>query len=497
MQISSLAPIAFLALAPVLSAQGGKGKVDFISQVLPILESQCFECHGPKEQEADLRFDTKNGLFVEDEEDWVIKPGNHKDSEFYIRITLPGDDEDIMPPEDGPMRKKDIEILRKWIDEGAHWPDDADDAIAKKLAGGAPKIEKLDLPTLSASQQAAEKSTMAAIAKAGGLAMRIASSSMGSEVNLSLLGQKADNAKLQLAKGLSSSLVRLNLARTKIDDVGLGSVSSFRQLRWLNLSNTGITDAGLGYLSGLSNLRYLNLYGTKVTDAGIAKLSGLKNLRKLFLWQTGATKAGAGKLKKALPDLMIDMGEYAAVLRDVKPAGKKAAAAINKKCPVTGRNVAAGKTSVFQGQVIGLCCDKCKKRFDKNPAKFIGKVAEFKPAKKDAVAINKKCPVTGRNVVASKTSVYQGQVIGLCCGKCKASFDKTPAKFIGKVKEFKATKGSVAANAKCPVSGESLAAGQVSSYQGKVIGFCCKNCKAKFDKSPGKYLAKLKDVFEK
>ena len=502
MQISSLAPIAFLALAPVLSAQGSKGKVDFVSQVLPILQSKCFECHGVKEQEADLRFDTKAGLFVEDKEDWVIKPGNHKDSEFYIRITLPKDDEDIMPPEDGPLRKKEIEILRKWIDEGAHWPAGADDVIAKKLAGSAPKIEKLDLPTLSASQQAAENNTMATIAKAGGLAMRIASSSMGSEVNLSLLGQKADNAKLRLAKGLSSSLVRLNLARTKIDDVGLGSVSSFRQLRWLNLSNTGITDAGLGYLSGLSNLRYLNLYGTKVSDAGIAKLSGLKNLRKLFLWQTSVTKAGAGKLKKALPDLMVDMGEYAAVLRDIKPAAKKApakkvAVAINKKCPVTGRNVAAGKTSVFQGQVIGLCCDKCKKRFDKNPGKFIGKVAEFKPAKKEVVAINKKCPVTGRNVAAGKTSVYQGQVIGLCCGKCKAKFDKTPAKFIGKVKEFKAAKGAVAANAKCPVSGESLAVGQVSSYQGKVIGFCCKNCKAKFDKNPGKFVAKLKGVFEK
>jgi len=493
MQISSLAPIVFAILTPALIAQGGDGKVDFIKQVVPILKARCFECHGPKEQEADLRLDTKAGLFVEDKEDWVVLPGNHDESELYVRVALPADDEDIMPPEGGALKKAEIEVLRKWIAGGAHWPDDADEVIARSLAASAPKIETFDLPELSATQQAAETKAIAAVSKAGGLAMRVAANSTASEVNLSLLGKKATNAKLALAKDLSSSLVRLNLARTVVDDAGLASVKAFGELRWLNLSNTQITDAGLAHLAGLKHLRYLNLYGTKVTDAGVRKLSGLKGLKKLFLWQTKVTKAGASRLKKAVPELMVDMGEYATLLREVKPDGKKVAAAINKKCPVTGRAAVADKTSVYQGQVIGLCCNKCKKRFDKNPGKFIGKVKEFKAAEGKA-AVNKLCPVSNKPVAAGAISSFRGEVIGFCCKNCKAKFDKDPSKFVSKLAVFKAP---VAANKKCPVSGRGVVAGQTSSYQGKVIGFCCKNCKAKFDKKPADFLAKLKGVFEK
>ena len=64
------------------------------------------------------------------------------------------------------------------------------------------------------------------------------------------------------------------------------------------------------------------------------------------------------------------------------------------------------------------------------------------------VAINKKCPITGKPAVADKVSIFEGQAIGLCCGKCKAKFDKDPAKFIGKVAEFKTATGPIA-NAKC------------------------------------------------
>lgn len=58
------------------------------------------------------------------------------------------------------------------------------------------------------------------------------------------------------------------------------------------------------------------------------------------------------------------------------------------------------------------------------------KVADDKP-------INKKCPVSGKDVDPKQTSTYKDQVIGFCCGDCKGKFDKEPEKYIGKVKEFK------------------------------------------------------------
>ena len=64
---------------------------------------------------------------------------------------------------------------------------------------------------------------------------------------------------------------------------------------------------------------------------------------------------------------------------------KKAAAGkpINAKCPRTGKDIDAAKVVVYKGQTIALCCDECKGKFEANPEKYIGKVAEFKdPDKK-------------------------------------------------------------------------------------------------------------------
>lgn len=47
-------------------------------------------------------------------------------------------------------------------------------------------------------------------------------------------------------------------------------------------------------------------------------------------------------------------------------------------------------------------------------------------------------------------------------------------------------------NDKCPVSGAAVKPGFVSTFEGKTVGFCCNNCKGKFDADPSKFAAKLK-----
>ncbi len=54
--------------------------------------------------------------------------------------------------------------------------------------------------------------------------------------------------------------------------------------------------------------------------------------------------------------------------------------------------------------------------------------------------INKKCPITGKDVVSNKTSEYEKQIIGFCCQDCLGKFEAEPKKYIGKVKEFKKPK---------------------------------------------------------
>ncbi|WP_345684455.1 PSD1 and planctomycete cytochrome C domain-containing protein [Novipirellula caenicola] len=96
--------------------------VRFSRDVLPILSDRCFHCHGPDEEhrEADLRLDRRESAV---DEIGAIVPMQPDESELLSRIIT--DDEDrLMPPPQShrkPLSQSEIEILRRWIAEGAEW----------------------------------------------------------------------------------------------------------------------------------------------------------------------------------------------------------------------------------------------------------------------------------------------------------------------------------------------------------------------------------------
>ncbi len=114
--------------------------LSFVEHVQPILELNCVACHYEGKVKADLRLDTKAHAFATD---YVIVPGNAVESELYILCTLPMDDEMFMPPAPAdPLSSVDLYTLRRWIDEGADWPEDVTLAPKKKsltILGTMPK----------------------------------------------------------------------------------------------------------------------------------------------------------------------------------------------------------------------------------------------------------------------------------------------------------------------------------------------------------------------
>src|SRR5262245_28659520 len=61
---------------------------------------------------------------------------------------------------------------------------------------------------------------------------------------------------------------------------------------------------------------------------------------------------------------------------------EEAADSTNKVWQLTGKDINPTKTVEYEKQLIGLCCDDCKGKFEANPEKYIGKVKEFKKKKK-------------------------------------------------------------------------------------------------------------------
>src|SRR5581483_5039819 len=122
--------LGWLTSAPVRAAvPAGKPKpVDFNRDILPLLSDNCFTCHGPdaNKRDADLRLDTREGVFAERGGYQTVKPGDSTASELYLRMST-DDDFELMPPSSThhKMTAAQVDLIRRWIDEGAkyetHW----------------------------------------------------------------------------------------------------------------------------------------------------------------------------------------------------------------------------------------------------------------------------------------------------------------------------------------------------------------------------------------
>ncbi|MEW5978324.1 MAG: DUF1553 domain-containing protein [Acidobacteriota bacterium] len=125
----SLFVFEFLSLAGLTGmvqagTAGSESAVDFQRKVRPILSDNCFHCHGPDPNTrlADLRLDTREGVFQARPAGSPVVPGNAKASLVYQRISDP-DPARRMPPafSHKTLSQDQIEIIRQWIDQGAQW----------------------------------------------------------------------------------------------------------------------------------------------------------------------------------------------------------------------------------------------------------------------------------------------------------------------------------------------------------------------------------------
>lgn len=90
--------------------------------ILPLLDAKCNKCHGEEKQKGDLRMDTLESLLKggEGEPGKTIIPGKPDDSLAILRLKLPIDDDEHMPPEGkDQMEAEETALLHWWIQEGA------------------------------------------------------------------------------------------------------------------------------------------------------------------------------------------------------------------------------------------------------------------------------------------------------------------------------------------------------------------------------------------
>lgn len=95
--------------------------VDYARDIQPLLEKNCYECHGPKKQRSGFRLDRRSRAFAGSIRH-NINPGSSASSRVYMRVR-DGESGTQMPPEHT-LSPEEIDLIRQWIDEGAPWPDE-------------------------------------------------------------------------------------------------------------------------------------------------------------------------------------------------------------------------------------------------------------------------------------------------------------------------------------------------------------------------------------
>jgi hypothetical protein len=119
--VFALAVVTGPGLAAHAQEREAPRPISFNRDIRPILSNNCFECHGPDEGKRETKFhlDTREAALLEP---GVIVPGDPDKSLLMQRVTHP-DLSERMPPADSGHELTDgqIQLLRRWIAEGAKW----------------------------------------------------------------------------------------------------------------------------------------------------------------------------------------------------------------------------------------------------------------------------------------------------------------------------------------------------------------------------------------
>jgi hypothetical protein len=96
--------------------------VSFQRDVAPILQRRCLSCHNERDHRGELSLQSADALNAGGESGKVIETGN-AESSYLLDLLIPTDGTAEMPKGEPPLSTEEIATIRRWIAEGAVWPE--------------------------------------------------------------------------------------------------------------------------------------------------------------------------------------------------------------------------------------------------------------------------------------------------------------------------------------------------------------------------------------
>ncbi len=116
---------AVMLLGELTPGSAATAPVDFARDIQPILIARCYDCHGLEQPKARLQL-TAAALALQGGRSGLpaLVAGSAEQSEIYQRV-IATDPEEVMPQKGDRLKPAEIALLKRWIDEGAAWPENA------------------------------------------------------------------------------------------------------------------------------------------------------------------------------------------------------------------------------------------------------------------------------------------------------------------------------------------------------------------------------------
>ncbi len=263
--------------------------------VFPILEVKCAGCHSTIRAKGGFSVSSLNDLFKKGESGKMAIVHSLPDSsELFRRLILPDTLNEHMPPRGKtPLERKEIEIVKYWIQQGAKpkqalasLPDSINNMLILQLAANL-KTYKFDTKKskLTAIQTEEELKTLAFDLE---LSIKKDSLSGGNLYLLSNLFPPSpfNTKKLLALRPYFKYFSKISLASTSLDDADLYYFSDLENVRELYLQKTKIKGQGLVYLRKLPNLQKLNISFTGADDQFLLDLLNYPSIKEVYLYGT-------------------------------------------------------------------------------------------------------------------------------------------------------------------------------------------------------------------
>lgn len=294
-------------------------------KIIPILKTKCYNCHSASKKKGGLRLDSEDFIKKGGKNGRIVSVGNPNKSTLFTHLILPEDDDKHMPPKGKTqLTRNEISAIYSWIKKGASFVEEVETVsnekpleqtfiqntpISSEAIADIPVFEKEDSKLLASNVDAISPAILENLKQQN---IKIAYLGNGSNyISANFVNvRNYQPSLLNDLESINNQLISLRLSNQPVNDEAIKKITNFKNLTRLNLENTAVTDASLEHLKTLPHLEQLNLYGTKITDSGLQTLAKYPNLKVVYVWQTKVSKSGIEQLKKALPKLQIETGEF-------------------------------------------------------------------------------------------------------------------------------------------------------------------------------------------